>query len=112
MAWETLLDKFNTNGIVPDGIEVVGRPSGEDEIGPVMPIVRCRSYRGQKCNRQVSIDMMYKVDGIYVCDGCVDVIRVREGRSIREMTDRIGGHRADAPVPTRPYSGGRRADDA
>lgn len=110
MPWTTLLDEFNTTGRIPDGIEIVSHATGE-AFGPIEPIVRCLSYRGKRCNRQVRSSMMIKIDGIYICDGCMDVLRMKENIPRRDMADRMGGPRLSRPVPTRPYKGGRFADD-
>lgn len=104
MAWRTLLDAFNEVGEVPDGIEVIEPPLGSE-----IPYVRCKARPG--CDRGVPADMMYELDGAFMCDGCVEIVRVKEGLSRRDMTARLGGHRRDSPRPTRPYHRGRKALD-
>ena len=90
MAWRTLLDVFKETGKLPAGVERL-----EAQQGSRMPYVKCTSR--PNCGRRVSADMMIELDGGFMCDGCLEVLRVKEGISRRGMTARVGGYRKEMP---------------
>lgn len=90
MAFKTALDEFRETGELP-------RELRDKEVVQAhrlaVPRVRCR------CKRMVTLDLLVFVEGVYMCDGCQERMRRREGLTRRQLTDRIGGGRGKGQGP-------------
>ena len=96
MAWQTVQDRYNLTGRIPDGVEVLPLPRGG-----TMALCRC------PCGRRMSADMLYKVEERWICDACINKRRVKSNKSRGEFVTGMGGPRSDSPRAERAYHGGR-----